>query len=99
MVIMVDMPSLEAVPKLEPSRPLLDRDMVDMVDMVIMELQDRLPKLVHNQLPLDMAMDMAMMVQAAHMPDPNHKTRVNLPSELVVNGQNLARRETGSVFE
>lgn len=97
MVIMVVMvPPLVAVLKLAPSRPLWDRVMGA---MVIMELLDRLLRLDLNLLPLDRAMGMAMMEQAVPMLDHSHKIRVNLPSDPVVNGQNIANREKDMVCE
>lgn len=68
-----------------------------MVAMVIMELLDRLLRLDLNLLPLDM--DMAIMEQVVPKLDHNHKIRVNLPSDPVVNGQNLANKEKALVYE
>lgn len=85
---------LEAVPKPGHSRLLLDRVTVAMVNM---EQPDRPRRLVLNQLPLDKAM--VMVTQVVPKPDPNHKARVHLPLDMVVNGQNIASREMGSVYE
>lgn len=97
MVVMVVMALVsEAVLKLGHSRRPLDRVTVVMV----LVASEAVLKLELNQLLPDKAMAaMAMVELAVPKPDPNHTARDNPPLDLVVNGQNIPSRVTGSVYE